>query len=90
MKFEEMYQQMCDKLKSQLTADNTEMIQELKQGLDNLKSAHESVVEENSKLKDKIVDQVKFTSFKEDLREDPAGQPLTVDEALAQALKNLK
>lgn len=90
MKFEEKYQQMCDKLKSQLTADNTEVIQELKQGLDDLKSAHESVVEENSKLKDKIVDQVKFTSFKEDLREDPTGQPLTVDEALALAIKQLQ
>lgn len=89
-KFEEIIKDITTKLKDNLTAENTEFMQELKANIDELQTAHETTKEENNKLKDKIVEQVKFTSFKEDLREDPVKEALTIDEAIAKALKEIK
>lgn len=89
-KFEELMNEVNDLLKENLTAENTESITKIKGKLDDLTKEHNLSVAENQKLKDKIVDVVKGTTFKETPK-DPIddSQPKSFEEASKEALDNI-
>lgn len=90
------YDEICNNLKQQLesllNADNTEQITKAVASLDELSKEHEATAVENSNLKNKIVDIVKGTTFKEQSKETNPLEPeraLSLDEALKQAEKQI-
>lgn len=87
-KFDEKMNNIKEQLKSLLTADNTEQITKAVASLDELSNEYQASVNENSNLKNKIVEIVKGTTFKEQSKEanslEPEGE-VSLDEALKQA-----
>lgn len=75
-------------LKKNLTAENADMITQMSTKLDELNKEHEKTVEENSSLKNKIVDYVKNTTFKEQPKED-FDEPKSVDDVLADSVNKI-
>ncbi|MBR2557471.1 MAG: hypothetical protein IKE95_03730 [Methanobrevibacter sp.] len=87
-KFDEKMNNIKEQLKSLLTADNTEQITKAVASLDELSTEHNATVNENSNLKNKIVEIVKGTTFKEQSKETNSLEPereVSLDEALKQA-----
>lgn len=94
-KFSEIFSGLKEYLKSQLTAENTEIITHIDKSLDDLNEEHKSTETEMSDLKDKFLEMVKTTGFKSDIPpastpEDKGTQPLGIDEAMIEALNELK
>lgn len=90
-KYEELLNSLKDQLKNMVTADNTETITKAVGIIDELGKVHKEALDENSKLKDKIVDIVKGTTFKDSLEGKAQGEdtPLTFEEACKQAEKEI-
>lgn len=87
-KFDEKMNNIKEQLKSLLTADNTEQITKAVASLDELSTEHNATVNENSNLKNKIVEIVKGTTFKEQSKETDSFEQekeVSLDEALKQA-----
>lgn len=87
-KFDEKMNNIKEQLKSLLTADNTEQITKAVASLDELSNEYQASVNENSNLKNKIVEIVKGTTFKEQSKETDSLEPereVSLDEALKQA-----
>lgn len=86
-KYNEITSNIKDQLQSLLNADNTEAITKVVNSLDELNKEHEIALDENSKLKNKIVDIVKGTTFKDksDEAKEHEAEPLSFEEACKQA-----
>lgn len=87
-KFDEKMNNIKEQLKSLLTADNTEQITKAVASLDELSNEYQASVNENSNLKNKIVEIVKGTTFKEQSEDASTLEPegaVSIDEALKQA-----
>ena len=74
MTFEETLNEIKEVLKNSVTAENAEKVASLDKKLDVLHDAHKSTIEENTKLKDRIVEIVQNTGFKQtqDHQENPS------------------
>lgn len=95
MDYRDRTKTLKDLLNSLLTADNTDTITRAVSELDELEKIHESDETEKLHLKDRIVDIVKNTSFKEEnkvseskLVEEPKDIDTALSENLAQIIKN--
>lgn len=91
-KYDELMTQAREELKNLLTADNSEQITKVVATLDELANAHKQTTDENSNLKNKIVDIVKGTTFEKQSEETGSFEPqraLSLDEALKQAEKEI-
>lgn len=82
MKFQEIQNQIKEILKNSLTADNTEMITQLSQKVDELGNLYKNKEEENIKLKDTIVENVRNTTFKEEPEPEDPSQTKSLDEIM--------
>lgn len=87
-KFEEKYNAFKEFLKGSLSADNVDFITNLTTQLEELKTEHKAVEEENNSLKDKIVDYVKNTTFKEPPKEIQDNDK-SIDELLDEGIENI-
>ena len=88
-KFEEKYNEFKELLKGSLTGDNVDFITNLSTQLDNLKTEHEAVEKENSSLKDKIVEYVKNTTFKDPPKEESNNDDKSIDEILNESIDDI-
>ena len=77
-------------LKTFITSENAEVFANISSDLDSCINEHEQLQTENGKLKDRIVDIVSKTSFSKPSEDEIAPTNLTLDDALQQALKNMK
>lgn len=82
MSFKETHTQIKEILKNSLTADNTEVITKLAQQVDELESEYNKLSEENVKLKDTIVENVRNTTFKEEPNTEDPSQTKSLDEIM--------
>lgn len=87
-KFEEKYNEFKEFLKGSLSADNVDFITNLSTHLEELNTEHKAVEEENGKLKDKIVEYVKGTTFKEPPKEE-IDTDKSIDELLEEGIDNI-
>lgn len=81
--FNDFYNALKDGLNNLLTADNTEAVTNLVNSLDGIKDLHQSQEEEMTKLKDKMVDIVRNTTFAkqpEDIIEEKSIDDIMNDE----------
>ena len=88
MTFEEQINSLKEFLKSSLNADNVDFITNLSTQVDELATSHKQVAEENTALKDKIVNYVKNTTFKEP-EETHEEDNLTLDEAIEKGVNDI-
>ena len=88
-KFEEKYNEFKEFLKGSLTGDNVDFITTLTTHLDELNTEHKSVEQENSSLKDKIVEYVKNTTFKEPPKEETHNEDKSIDEILTESIDDI-
>lgn len=88
-KFEDLYKELNDGLSELLTADNTDTITKLKTSLDNIKDSHESQETEIKGLKDKMVDIVRNTSFKQEPPQIDIDEPKSLDEIMSDELNKI-
>ena len=81
-------------LKDSLNDQNLDLITKLDKEIDNLSQTHEETEKELSSVKDKLIDVVKNTSFKDEtgpkLPQDNTEQVMSVDEALEASLKEIE
>lgn len=89
-KFEEIINELNESLKSVLTADNSETMVKISGNLNELKERNNFLEGENLKLKDKIVDVIGNTHFKEEPKNENQDEPLSLDEAINKELENLQ
>lgn len=89
-KFEEIINELNESLKSVLTADNSETMVKISDNLNELKERNNFLEGENLKLKDKIVDVIGNTHFKEQPINENQDEPLSLDEAINKELENLQ
>ena len=82
MSFKETHTQIKEILKNSLTADNTEVITKLAQQVDELESEYNKLSEENVKLKDTIVENVRNTTFKEEPNIENPSENKSLDEIM--------
>ena len=82
MSFKETHTQIKEILKNSLTADNTEVITKLAQQVDELESEYNKLSEENVKLKDTIVENVRNTTFKEEQNIENPSENKSLDEIM--------
>lgn len=90
-KYQDTINSLKDQLQNLLTAENTDTITKAVSTIDELEKIHQETVGENSNLKNKIVEIVKGTTFKQqsESKELPDDSVLTVEEACRQAEKEL-
>lgn len=89
-KFEEIINELNESLKSVLTADNSDTMVKISGNLNELKERNNFLEGENLKLKDKIVDVIGNTHFKEKPEDENPNEPLSLDEAINKELENLE
>lgn len=89
-KFEEIINELNESLKSVLTADNSETMVKISGNLNELKERNNFLEGENLKLKDKIVDVIGNTHFKDEPKNENQDEPLSLDEAINKELENLQ
>ena len=81
-------------LKDSLNDQNLDLITKLDKEIDNLSQTHEETEKELSSVKDKLIDVVKNTSFKDEngpkLPQDNTDEAMSVDEALEASLKEIE
>ena len=79
----ELTNKIKEQLKELLTAENTEAITSIVAELDAIEQKHQATIEENGRLKDKIVDVVKGTTFSQPSESNiEPDRPLSIDEAI--------
>ena len=88
--FKESMSRLKTLLKDKLSSDNLELFTEVDKGLDELSEAHTKTEEDLSSTKDKLVEVVKNTSFKDDSEpndpNDNTDDPMDIDKALESAI----
>lgn len=89
-KFEEIINELNESLKNVLTADNSETMVKISGNLNELKERNNFLEGENLKLKDKIVDVIGNTHFKDEPKNESQDEPLSLDEAINKELENLQ
>ena len=97
-KYEESIANLKAKLNSLLTAENTETITKAVSELDELAKIHADDEKEKVSLKDRIVDIVRNTSFKDDVKggasdrltDEPKDMEVSIRENVANIIKNRK
>lgn len=89
-KFEEIINELNESLKNVLTADNSDTMVKISGNLNELKERNNFLEGENLKLKDKIVDVIGNTHFKEEPTNENQDEPLSLDEAINKELENLQ
>ena len=91
MAFKDTISQIKENLKKQLTADNTQVITDIDKQVDSLLIEYEELDKKNSDLKDKLIDYVKNTSFKEPAKDlNPnEGDPLSIEDAIKESINEL-
>ena len=77
------------KVKDMVTADNTEAIAELTSHIDTLENEFKEQDKKMSEYKDKIVDIVKSTSFKEKPKDDIIEEHKSLDDIMADNLDKI-
>ena len=86
----EIINALKETLKANLNDNNVKLFAEIDKSLDSLSDSHSKTEQELSSLKDDYIKVVKETSFVVDKVEDPnkgnTDKPLSVDEALQQAI----
>ena len=90
--FKELISQYKTLLKENLNDSNLELITRLDKGLDELSESHNKTEEDLSSTKDKLIEVVKNTSFKDDSEPlDPTAstqdEAMDIDKALELAIK---
>ena len=89
--FKELMSGIKSLLKEKLNETNLELFSEVDKKLDELSESHTKTEEDLSTTKDKLVEVVKNTSFKDDSEpgspEDKTKDPMDVDSALESAIK---
>ena len=84
--FKELMSGVKSMLKEKLNNDNLELFTQIDTELDKLSESHEKTESDLSKTKDKLVEMVKSTSFKdseaEENHKDNTDEPMDIDEAL--------
>lgn len=88
-KYNEIYESAKDLLKKNLTADNSDMITLLSTKLDELSQEHSKLEEEISQLKDKYVENIKATTFRETPKDEVFDQPKSLDEAITDSVNKI-
>lgn len=89
MSFKETHTQIKEILKNSLTADNTEVITKLAQYADDLEAEYNKLSEENVKLKDTIVENVRNTTFKEEPNTEDPSQTKSLDEIMLEEAEKI-
>lgn len=94
MTFKETISALKTMLKDSLNDSNVEFITKVDKELDNLSQTHEETEKELSKTKDKLIEIVKETSFKDEtgpkLPQDHTDEVMSVDEALEASLNEIE
>lgn len=90
--FKELMSSMKDLLREHLQTDNLELFTKLDKQLDDISVAHNKTEEDLSETKDKLIEVVKNTSFKDDSepatpKDDTEDVPMDVDKALELAIE---
>ena len=93
-KFNEIINSCKELLKSNLTAENTDMITKIDAELDKIVSAHEETEGKLEQTQNKLLEVVKNTSFKKepesDIGDTPEDKPVSLDEAFDLGLKEIE
>ena len=90
--FKELIAQYKSLLKENLNDSNLDLITKLDKGLDELSESHTKTEEDLSNTKDKLIEVVKNTSFKEDSEPydkaigNTQEEPMSIEEALESAI----
>lgn len=91
--FKELMSNLKGVLKDKLSADNLELFTQIDKGLDELSESHEKTESDLSSTKDKLIEVVKSTSFKDDrepnTKEDDTDDPMDVDKALETSIEEI-
>lgn len=87
-KINEELNYLRSKLKEMVTADNTEVITDLSSHIDSLENEAKEQDKRLSEVKDKLVDYVKTTGFKE-APKDIIDTPKSIDELLSENLNKI-
>ena len=94
MGFKETLSGLKAYLKDNLKDDNVELITKIDKELDSLSDEHSKTEKDLSSTKDKLIDVVKNTSFKDDnvkeTPEDKTNDPMDIDEALRESIKEIE
>ena len=94
MGFKEILSGLKGYLKDNLKDDNVEMITRIDKELDSLSDEHSKTEKDLSSTKDKLIDVVKNTSFKDDnakdTPEDDTDAPMDIDTALSESIKEIE
>lgn len=91
--FKELIAQYKTLLKENLNDTNLDLITKLDKGLDELSDSHNKTEDDLSTTKDKLIEVVKNTSFKEDSEPydkaigNTQDEPMSIDEALKSAIE---
>lgn len=88
-RYNEIHESAKDLLKQNLTADNSEVITLLSTKLDELEQEHEKLEEEISQLKDKYVENIKATTFKDAPKDEVLDEPKSLDDAIADSVNKI-
>lgn len=89
-KFNNAYEKLKAFLADSLNGDNTDKITSLSKDLEEMKSEMEREEKDHKETKNKLVDYVKNTSFKQDSPSDPVDEsPKSLKEAQEIAMKQL-
>lgn len=90
--FKELVAQYKSLLKENLNDSNIDLITKLDKGLDELSDSHKKTEEDLSSTKDKIIEMVKATSFKDSEPENPTDNtdaPMDIDTALKESISEI-
>lgn len=94
MSFNERLQALKEKLRSNLTAENTDLFTELDKDLDKLSEDHTATETKLTQAQDKIIEIVKSTSFKTEGEpshaEEHTDKIPTIDEAFSNAFSQIE
>ena len=89
--FKELMSNLKGLLKDKLNNENLELFTEVDKELDKLSESHEKTESDLSSTKDKLIEVVKSTSFKDDSEpsssQDNTDAPMDVDKALENAIE---
>ena len=89
--FKELMANLKELLKAKLNDENLELFTEVDKGLDKLSESHEKTESDLSSTKDKLIEVVKSTSFKDDrepnLPNDNTDDPMDIDKALETSIE---
>lgn len=91
--FKELMSSVKELLKDKLNNENLELFTEVDKKLDELSESHEKTESDLSSTKDKLIEVVKSTSFKDDREhntpEDDTDDPMDVDKALETSIDEI-